>query len=366
MKIFSVPADFSEETVNAYYELNQKYPDAYVGETYGQVTKDYMHMSGRATKSLPQVGIRELEKYVNYSLRKGIKFNYTLNPACFGNYEFTDEGISEIKTLLKDLNNIGVSNITLATPSIIEMVRCFAPNMDIKVSAICQIDSVMKMKHYIDLGVERFIVEPSVTKEFDILKNMAQNCDGKMEIIINDKCMKNCPYKTFHYNQTAHDNNERAESYYFMNCGIRKSNNLQWYLNLNWIRPEDLHLYENMGIKYFKVEGREFILKGDIIRLLNAYIEECFDGNLIDLLHIFAPYDTEHQPYIDNKSLNGYVDAFYYNKIKCNQLCESCGYCESYMKKSYIMQDGLGKEASDFYFGRNKFLQKLEIEKQHA
>ena len=100
MKIFSVPADFSEETVDAYNELNQKYPDAYVGETYGQVTKDYMHMSGRATRSLPQVGIRELEKYVNYSLRKGIKFNYTLNPACFGNYEFTDEGILEIKTLL--------------------------------------------------------------------------------------------------------------------------------------------------------------------------------------------------------------------------------------------------------------------------
>lgn len=366
MKIFSVPADFSEETIDAYYELNQKYPDAYVGETYGQVTKDYMHMSGRAMGSLPQVGIRELEKYVNYSLRKGIKFNYTLNPACFGNYEFTDEGILEIKTLLKNLNNIGVNNVTLATPSIIEMVRCFAPNMDIKVSAICQIDSVMKMKHYIDLGVERFVVEPSVTKEFDVLKNMAQNCDGKMEIIINDKCMKNCPYKTFHYNQTAHDNNERAESYYFMNCGIRKSRNLQWYMNLNWIRPEDLHLYENMGIKYFKVEGREFILKGDIVRLLNAYIEECFDGNLIDLLHIFAPYDTEHQPYIDNKALNGYVDAFYNNKIKCDQLCERCGYCESYMKKSYTMQDSLGKEASSFYYGKNKFLQKLETEKQHA
>lgn len=364
MKIFSVPADFSEKTINAYEKFNQKYPNAYVGETYGQITKGYMHMSGRVVGSLPQIGIKDLEKYVHYSLRKGIKFNYTLNAACLGNYEFTDEGVLEIKNLLKDLNNIGVSSITLATPSIIEMVRCFAPNMDIKVSAICQIDSVMKMKHYIDLGVERFVVDTSITKEFDILKHLTQQCDGKMEIIINDKCMKYCPYKTFHYNQTAHDNNERAESYYFMNCGIRKSQNMQWYLNLNWIRPEDMHLYENIGIKYFKVEGRAFIRNGDIQRFLSSYMNESFDGNLLELLHIFAPYDTENQPYIDNKALNGYVDAFYYNKIKCNQLCEHCGYCKSFMKKSYIMQDDLGKEASDVYMSKNKFLQKIKTEKQ--
>ena len=363
MKIFSVPADFSEKAIDVYNELNQKYTEAYVGETYGQITKDYMHMSGRAVDSLPQIGIRELERYVNYSLRKGIKFNYTLNAACFGNYEFTDGGVGEIKSLLKDLDSIGVTNLTLATPSIIEMVRDFAPNMEIKVSAICQVDSVMKMKHYIDLGVERFVVEPSITKEFDILRNMVQHSDGKMEIIINDKCMKNCPYKIFHYNQTAHDNNERAESYYFMNCGMRKSRNLQWYLNLNWIRPEDIHLYENMGIQYYKIEGREFILKGDIIRLLNAYIEEKFEGNLIDLLHIFAPYDTEHQPYIDNKALDGYVDAFYHNKITCNQLCEQCGYCKRFMQKSYTMPESLGKEAYEFYLGKNQFIQRLRGEK---
>lgn len=179
----------------------------------------------------------------------------------------------------------------------------------------------------------------------------------------NDKCMKNCPYKIFHYNQTAHDNNERAESYYFMNCGMRKSQNLQWYLNLNWIRPEDIHLYEGMGIQYFKIEGREFILRGNIMRLLNAYIEENFQGNLIDLLHIFAPYDTEHQPYIDNKALDGYIDAFYYNKIKCNQLCEECGYCRHFMEKSYTMSEDLGKEAFEFYLGKNQFIQRLQSEK---
>ena len=83
MKIFSVPADFSEKAIDVYNELNQKYTEAYVGETYGQITKDYMHMSGRAVASLPQIGIRELEKYVKYSLRKGIKFNYTIKCSVF-------------------------------------------------------------------------------------------------------------------------------------------------------------------------------------------------------------------------------------------------------------------------------------------
>lgn len=363
MKIFSVPADFSEETINTYSEFNQKYTDAYIGETYGQITKDYIHMSGRAAKSLPQIGIRELEKFVSYSHKRGIKFNYTLNAACLGNYEFTDNGIREIERLLKNLNDIGVNNMTLSTPSVIELVKRFAPNMDIKVSAICQIDSVMKMEHYLNLGVERYVVEPSIVREFDILRNMAKKSDGKMEIIINDKCMKNCPYKTFHYNQTAHDNDDRAESYYFMNCGMRKSRNLQWYLNLNWVRPEDIHLYEDLGIKYYKVEGREFVLKGDVVRLLDAYIKESFDGNLLELLHIFAPYDTEHQPYIDNKALDGFVDAFYNNKVHCRQMCDSCGYCKRFMQKSYSFPDGLGDVAYDFYYGKNKFLQKLYAER---
>ncbi len=364
MKVFSVPADFKEKTILEYKNLNQSNENVVIRETYGQLTEGYMHMSGRAKSTIPPIDMKNLEKYVEFSNKNGIEFNYTLNAACFGNYEFSDVGILEIRRLLSDLHNIGIRNLTLTTPAIIELVKSIAPDMNIKASAICQINSVKKMNYYINSGVERFVVDPDITRNFTLLRNMVELGMDKMEIIINDKCMKDCAYKIFHYNQTAHDNNKRAESYYFMNCGVQKCGNPQAFLNLNWIRPEDLHLYENMGIRYFKVEGREFMLHGNMMKLLKAYIDESFDGNLLDLLHIFSPYDTAHQPYINNKALDGYVEGFYNNKVICNQLCEECGYCSEFLKKSFTIPDNMVAEATEFYSGKNEFIQRLKIESQ--
>lgn len=362
MKIFSMPADFKERTIQEYRELNQQYENVIIRETYGQLTEDCMHMSGRAKSTIPQIGMRDLERYVEFSKKNGIEFNYTLNAACFGNYEFSDRGIKEIKDLICDLQNMGVNGLTLTTPGIIELVKSIAPGMNIKISAISQIDSVKKMKHYIDMGAERIVIEPAVTKNFTLLRNMAAQGADKMEVIVNDKCMRDCPYRIFHYNQTAHDNSERGKSFYFMSCGVKKSKDPQIYLNLNWIRPEDLHLYENIGIQNFKVEGREFVLDGDIVTLLKAYIGESFEGNLLDLLHIFAPYDTEHQPYIDNKSLNGYVEGFYNNTVKCDQICKQCGYCAEYMRKSFTMPEHMSSVAAEYYKGENSYIQRLKQE----
>lgn len=362
MKIFSVPADFKNESLQEYDEMNQKYEEVSIRETYGQLTDGYMHMSGRATDIIPAVNMKELEEYVDFSLKKRIDFNYTLNAACFGNYEFSDKGINELNDLLTNLKNIGVKNLTLTTPGIIELVKHIAPDMNIKASAICQIDSVEKMNYYLQLGVERFVVEPSIIKNFVVLENMAKIGSDKMEIILNDKCMRNCPFRIFHYNQTAHDNSEEGKSYYFMSCGVEKSNNLLKYLNLNWIRPENLGLYQRMGIQYLKVEGREFARQGNIKKLLEAYIDESFEGNLLDLLHVFAPYDTLHQPYIDNKKLDGYVEGFFKKDIVCNQMCEECGYCKKYMDQSFEMQKNMALNAAEYYESKNLFLQRLKTE----
>lgn len=204
MKIFSIPADFEQKSIDEYVQINEQEKDVIIKETYGQLTEDYMHNSGRATGIIPKVNMKDLEKYVDFSLNNGIIFNYTINAACFANFEFTDKGIQEIKKLIKDLKNIGVNNLTVTTPGLMQLIKCIAPEMKIKASAICQIDSIEKMKHYLQIGVDRFVVEPSIIRNFTILKNMADIASDKMEIIINDKCMRDCPYRIFHYNQTAH------------------------------------------------------------------------------------------------------------------------------------------------------------------
>ena len=242
MKVFNVPADFKHETIDRYRELNEQEKGIVVNETYGQLTNGYLINSGRIKTLLPEIDIKKLEKYVDYSLKNGIKFNYTLNPACLGNAEFTREGIKELMHLLKDLNSIGIKDLTITLPAIIQFVQMSDLEFDLKVSAINHVDSITKLDFYKKMGVKRVVIEPDLYRNFRTLRDMVQYFGDGVEIIVNDLCYKNCPYKIFHYNHEAHGNNpERyVNNYYFMRCGIQKSGDFSNYLKLNWIRPEDI------------------------------------------------------------------------------------------------------------------------------
>ena len=354
MKYFSVPSDFKIETIDKYYELNNSFEDSQVIETYGQLTSAGIVNSGRVTDVLPEVDAESLESYVAYSNKKGIVFNYTLNPACFGNIEFTEEGIEKIFNLLVLLKSIGIDSLTITSPQMMEMVKATGLDFAIKSSAICEVTSPTKALFYKKLGVQRVVVDPDITRDFQKLRNISNVFGSGVEIIINNVCYKNCAYKMFHYNHEAHctkDNlSQQVRNYFFNRCSMQKADRFENSIKLNWIRPEDLKYYINSGIHYFKLQGRQNVIYGDTVKTLIHYFNESFDGNLFDLITLFAPYNS-FQPFIDNKKLDGFVKTFYDNPSFCSDTCDSCKYCESYAKKSmdFDSTENLNREASNFY-----------------
>ena len=80
---FSVAADFKRNTLDAYDRLNQRYDKKRITETFGQISIDNELGSGRPGDMLPGVTREEFEKYVEYSLKKWINFNYSLNMTCY-------------------------------------------------------------------------------------------------------------------------------------------------------------------------------------------------------------------------------------------------------------------------------------------
>ncbi|WP_167957206.1 U32 family peptidase [Anaerosporobacter faecicola] len=336
-KYFSIPADFKLDTIDQLHELNETYNDSKVIETYGQATSVPLVNSGRVTDTLPKVDLKDLEKYVMYLRRKGMQFNYTLNPACMGNAEFTKEGTKELIRFLRTLNGIGVEALTLTSPQLIELVQATNLGFKIKASAICEITSPSKSLFYKNKNIDRIVVDPDITRDFDTLRRVCKVFGSGVEVIVNNVCYKNCTYKMFHYNHEAHctpqNTSQLVRDFYLCRCSMQKANDFKNSIKLNWIRPEDLIYYVNTGISYFKIQGRQNILHGDIIKTLKHYFSEDFDGNLFDLITIFAPYNS-FQPYVDNKKLDGFVKMFYDKPDFCKDICHSCGYCESYAKKS--------------------------------
>lgn len=367
MRYFSVPADFKEETLNELAKLNKKYCDSKVIEVYGQMTNARIKNSGRVTDMLPPIDNNTFLSYVNKAKSLNIDFHYTLNPACMGNLEFSENGIHEIQGLIQELADMGINSFTMASPAIMELCKKLNPDLKIKCSAICEVNSPYKSLFYKRMGVERVVIDPDITRDFKKLRTICDVYGPGVEIIINNVCMRNCPYKMFHYNHEAHctlDSKQEIRDYYTNRCAMQKARCIENPIKLNWIRPEDLKYYEMCGIHYFKIQGRQNVVKGNIIKTIEAYFEESYDGNLFDLITLFAPYNS-FQCYIDNKKLNGFIENFYNDGAFCTENCSKCNYCQNFAAKSIDvkLEQQLNDKAQQFYKDYDIYSKAIEVKK---
>lgn len=336
MKFYSVPADFKLETIDKYDKLNQEYENAKVSETYGNITVGNMFGSGRSVELLPEVDLLRLSEYVEYSNRKNIDFNYTINASHLQNKEFTAKGILEIMSFLGRLHKMGIRWITVALPSLMEIIKSLKYDFKIKASVICQITTPNKARFYKELGVEKIVVDETLNRDFPKLKQIVEVFGDNVEIIVNQICHKDCSSRMFHYNQISTDSielvNETSAKYYPHRCLIRRFENIGNLLKLTWVRPEDIHFYTAVGINYFKLQGRHIVLKGDPARTIEGYFKESYDGDLLEFLDMFNPTSHFRVP-IDNKKLEGFLKPFYEREQFCKDNCPVCNYCESFARK---------------------------------
>lgn len=337
MRYYSVPADFKKKTIDRYAELNNQYKNSKVLDTYGNITLGSYLGSGRLARQTPRVDIYDLEDYINYSKERNIDFNYTLNASHLHNKEFTEQGVSEIKKFLGKLYQIGVRSLTVSLPSLLELIRSTEYDFRIRSSVICRIDNPNRAAAYKKMGVEKIVLEESINRDFAALKNIREVFGEQVEIIVNQICDKNCMYRFFHYNMMAGDAfgtvNNTSINYFEHRCVLQQLKSIDNLLKLCWVRPEDIKYYTEIGIHYFKLQGRHTYLQGgDPVKTVVCYFEEHYDGNLMDLLTMFANL-TSFKVYVDNKKLEGFIKPFVEKENFCKNMCNKCRYCESYARK---------------------------------
>ena len=359
MKFFNVPADFKLETIDRYDALNNQYPDSKVSETYGQITINNPFGSGRPSDLIPKVDMDLLSRYAGYSQKKGIQFNYTLNATCLGNKEFTEEGMTEILSFLRRIYEMGIQSITVAIPSLIELIKMTKYPFDIKASVLCEIINANKAMTHKKLGANRAVLYEPINRDFDTLKSIRQAFGPGTEVIVNVICHKNCIYRPFHQNQCSHDNDEMKTSitYYSHRCIMRRVEEASSLLKLAWIRPEDLKYYTGIGIQYFKLQGRHTVYKGDPVKAVECYMKEDYSGNLMELLDLFAPTNS-FAVYLDNKKLDGFIRPFYKNQNFCKNDCERCGYCQRFIRERIDYEETMKifGMAGEFYEQYDQFI----------
>lgn len=357
MKI-SLATNFDDELI----EKVKEYP---IYEVYGKLNEDIIG-GGRPSNYLKNLDAKKFENHVKKVRSHGFNFNYLLNSACLANYNQEEIWVKNVIEFLSYLKSINVNALTITNPYLVDLVkRNFGNDFIIRVSSFACIDNYEKAKFWDQLGVDIICVDfCKVNRNFKMLKYMVDNLNCKIELLCTNSCLKDCPMIHTHVNDIAHASNSNFDGRKYEDWGLNfcqeyQLNNLHEYIKSPWIRPEDIHYYESIGIEHFKITERDFTTD-ELVKRVKSYCERKYSGNLLDLIQgsgastienielirkkhfdnrneivkeiqrvrgIGCFREAERHVFIDNTKIpNDFISHF--AEGKCTGLCDKCNYCK--------------------------------------
>lgn len=374
---FSLATNFSDDLV----EGIKSFSDVY--ELYGRM-KDDIFCGGRPNNVSQNIEKGVFETHVKQVRNLGVNFNYLFNGACLSNKEQDPIWQKELLCFLDYLTSIGVNAVTLTNPLVLQLVKKHFPKLICRISTFCCIDTPEKALRWEELGADIICLDfVKVNRRFDILQKTQNTLKkSKIELLATNSCIKDCPFIHTHVNNIAHasdisfGDNMNYIDWCLHKCQLIELRNPTEYIRSPWIRPEDLHYYEKIGIEHIKLTERGFPTE-ILLKRLRAYHNRSYDGNLLDLIqghgYTFgekkqAPKKTPkeftdtkqilneifkirgfNQPrlypahvFIDNKKLGNFLSFFVNGGCKNN--CRTCTYCNRIAQEAIIQN----KQISDY------------------
>lgn len=241
---------------------------------------------------------------------------------------------------LKHLQKNGLNHVTVTDPYLIMQIKKEFPEIFIEASTLCRIKNVDEAKYFKEIGVDRFTSDRETIRDLKLLKKLIKIMPIK--VLANEGCIKNCIYKYSHYNALSANNDDiptlpfgkkyakikKATAEMDSLCVFTVSRHPYKVFSSPFIRPEDLKRYEGIT-DVFKLSTRNFNTK-KVELVLNAYIEQKYDGNLVDILN--SAYINEVFEFIDNSALN---QVFFFEKLQnCDDDCDKCAFCKKLLERT--------------------------------
>ena len=333
---------------------------------------------GRAGSVLPAVDIAAAADYIKAAHDRGLSFSYLLNAPCLGNLEQTQEGKERLLAFVGRLVEMGVDNVSVSNLALAALIRRNYPALSVRGSVLSWPTNLPRLKFQESLGVDPLILPYSeFNRDFPALERILANLSCGIVLFANISCVYHCSYLAEHANSVGHASQENQGGNkkqamidsYLWQCTRRRLAHPELFLMSRWIRPEDLHVYEALGVEEFKIIDRSRSTAW-LLRATKAYASRRYDGNLLDILslellgdpHGFHPnieeqsrarltqLDTAERRLtlrmfqlrqrllalnvtIDNAALADFLQGF--RKIRCAEtFCDDCRYCHGHAERA--------------------------------
>lgn len=266
-----------------------------------------------------------------------IRLNLLFNANCYGKDSQSKAFFNKIGNLIDYIKGeFGLASVTTSSPLIAKFTKENFAGIDVRASVNMEIGSVEAIS-YVARFFDSFYVKRELNRNLPELLKLRAWCDAngkQMYLLANSGCLNHCSAHIFHDNLVAHEAeiSEMDNGYLFR--GIcwdflaDKDHFEKWLQKTNFIRPEDIDLYENI-IPAVKLATRVNFAPN---RVLSAYIEKRYCGSVMELLEpnhsgVFYPN------YIENANFD---EGFAAHVMNCDKNCERCSFCADVMKRACI------------------------------
>lgn len=316
--------DYAEHLAEVYFP----WPGTASGRAALGVRRGYVDWTAQARLEADLRALREM----------GLALDVLFNANCYGERAVSRHLQAEVGSVLEHLQDAagGADVVTTTSPAIAHTVKEYFPGVEVRASVNMRIGTPEAMRYVSDL-FDSFYIQRDVQRDLARVREVKAWCDahGKgLLMLANSGCLRNCPGQTFHDNMVAHDAGidemERMEGFVPHVCWRLYRDRANWpaVLQATWVRPEDLHHYDDL-FETVKLATR---MHSRPRAVLEAYTRREWSGNLLDL---FEPsFSTAFAPwYIDNSR---FPDDWFEHVSGYGHNCETCDYCAGVLEEVLV------------------------------
>lgn len=268
----------------------------------------------------------------------GLRLDLLFNANCYGGDGMSTALERETVSVLTRLADTvgGADVVTTTSPAIAWIVKRHFPAVETRASVNMRIGTVEGMRlvaHVFD----SYHVQRDVNRDLVRLRDLRAWADAngkRLFLLANSGCLRNCSGQTFHDNLVAHEAevsaNENLAGFMPYVCWNLLRDRTQWpaVLQATWIRPEDLHHYEEQ----FPVVKLATRLHERPHAVIGAYVRRRWRGSVLDLLE--PGYSPAFAPWVVDNTR--FPEDWFERTSTCDRQCHHCGYCAEVLDRTLV------------------------------
>lgn len=279
-----------------------------------------------------------LENDLEEFARAGIGFCLLLNGNCYGGKALSRAFFDHLSKAVGELaKRFGLKCVTTASPVIASFLKKEFPSLSTRASVNMEIGTVEGIEYLLD-HFDSFYLKREYNYDPDRILRLRECCrkhGKKLYILANSGCLNYCSARTFHDNLVAHQHEMAKEENAFVFHGLcseflRSGTNRNHILEKsNFIRPEDVHFYEEL------CDGMKLATRTNFnpMAVAYAYFNGRHNGNLLDLT------EPAHSALLPGEILSTrhFPADYAQHRFHCDRICEKCNYCSLVQKNATII-----------------------------